>query len=151
MAKIKRIDLPRSLSDAYAQRNMMNETNDCTVVALSVVTGMSYPEAHKAMQAQGRKPGKGSNGIEKALAAAGFKLKRVNIQSIIDKFPKPHCDVLKNFTTHHPRRFPGCIDKSKVYMAYTNRHVLGIREGEVRDWSINTSLRVYALWEVEKA
>lgn len=150
MAKIKRVEFPPALAGAYEQRNLLKETNDCTVIALSVVTGMDYMSAHKAMEDVGRQPGKGAWGIDKAISNAGFKRIRVDVQSIIAKLPKPHRDVLKNLTTHHPRRFPGCIDENKVYLAHTARHVLGIKGGVVQDWTINSSKRIYALYEIEK-
>lgn len=42
------------------------------------------------------------NGLKSAI---GAKLTKIPAKRFIDKYPKGHCDVLKNVTTHHPRRF----------------------------------------------
>lgn len=148
MANVKKADYTEAYCALMEGKQAYKEAQDCTVIALSVVTGISYEEAHAVMASFGRKPGKAARGVDNAVRSQGFDLKRVDIKSIIAKYPLPHRKVLKNFTTHHPRRFPGCIDKSKVYLAHTRGHVLGIKDGVVHDWSINKSLRVYALYEV---
>ena len=39
----------------------MNETKDCTVIAVSVVCGIPYEEAHALLAKAGRKPRKGTS------------------------------------------------------------------------------------------
>lgn len=150
MANLKRRELPSSYTELGTVRNEMNEHNDCAVVALMQVTGKSYKEVHSALAEAGRKPRKGTYRHEevKALKKLGFVMVRVYTEDILSKYPAPHCNVLKNVTTHHPRRFPGAFDADKKYLMRVKGHILAIVDGEVKDWSINRSLRAYSIEEV---
>lgn len=154
MPRAKKTDYSTEFNKAREiSRRDSEDLNDCAVLALSLVTGEPYATVSAALSAYGRKKGQGTPNwmSRKYLKDSGFVLVRENIQNIIQTYPRPHCDVLKNFTTHHPRRFPGCVDPNKKYLAYTRGHVLAIIGGIVQDWSINSSLRVCKLYNVIKA
>ena len=53
------------------------ETNDCTVRALSNASGIHYDVAHRALQKEGRKPGRGAqaNVWHRAYLASGMQLR----------------------------------------------------------------------------
>lgn len=148
MARIKAVPPSKAFQELHDASKIMQENNDCTVKAVAIVTGIPYQQAHKKMADMGRKNGRGAFGTERAIRELGFNLKKVDIGEIIASYPKPHCKVLKNFTTHHPRRFPGCIDASKVYLAFSSGHAIAIKDGVVHCWSINRALRIISLYEV---
>ena len=130
----------------------MDDANNCAPTAVAIVTGMSFSYVNEMMLAKGRKlrgatPQKITNDVIRDL---GYDLVRIDLKSIIRAYPKPHCNVLKNVTTHHARRFPGCFDPTKKYLAHTPRHILAIVDGQVQCWSVNNSLRIYAIYEVCK-
>ena len=152
MPSIKRTDYPSEYSKAARSLQEMEDKNFCSPLALSLVTGISVEQAAKMMEEKGRKTGKGTSDFifEKCLNELGYRKVIVNTEAIIRKFPRPHCDVLKNLTTHHGRRFPGTFDKDVKYVARTSGHILAIIDGEVKDWSINRSLRIFSLHKVEK-
>lgn len=124
--------------------------NDCSVIALAILAGVGYEEAHKAMEQAGREPLKGASipKIKMGMKILGLQIKEINPQDIIAKYPLPHCKALKNVTTHHPRRFPGSFDKDKLYAIVTSSHILAIKDGEVKDFTVNRSLRATHIWEI---
>lgn len=152
MAKIKRTAWSQCFVSLHDEAQKLKDNNDCTVKCLALLGQIPYADAHKMLADAGRKPGRGaSHGVtEKLIVSLGYKLTKVDIQAIIESYPRPHCDVLKNMTTHHPRRFPGCIDKNKRYLALARGHILAIIDGEVKDWTVNNALRITHLFEVTK-
>lgn len=150
MGRIKNVGLTEEYISKCNTSKTVGEYNDCAVIAISVATGVDYLTVKTMLELEGRKPRKGTylNLQIKVLVKLGFKLKRIHLADVIEKFPRPHCDVLKNVTTHHPRRFPGAFDDSKTYFMRTASHVLTMKDGIVHDWSINKSLRLISLWEV---
>ena len=153
MPKIKTVAHSDEYNSARMSSRQIKEAKDCGPVAVSVACDTAYERVRAVMEEEGRKPRRGTptHIILNSVKRLGFEAKRVNIDEIIRKFPKPHCDVLKNFTSHHPRRFPGCIDSNKRYLMFTSGHVLAISNGIVHDWSVNRSLRAYSLYEIKPA
>ena len=58
------------------ESNRFNEANDCSVKAMTIVTGKAYATCHKALEGAGRKHRKGCNGhtIIAALESLGFNV-----------------------------------------------------------------------------
>lgn len=152
MARIKRTTYAEEYSAVEKYAKDFGDNNFCGPVSVALLTGESYEKVAAMMAEEGRKPKQGTyqHITNNVLDKLGFKRTRVDIKAIISSYPKPHCDVLKNMTTHHPRRFPGCIDPNKMYMAHCRGHVLAIAGGVVQDWTINRSLRIYKLEEVTR-
>jgi hypothetical protein len=128
------------------ERREMRDNNACAVIALCAVTGAPYKQVYDLLAKHGRKHGKGTywNAENKVLADLGFKRTRVHLDQLIAKYPLPHCNVLKNVTTHHPRRFPGCFPAGKL-LAWTRGHILAIVDGEVLDWTVNSPCRITSM------
>ena len=152
MPKIERVEHSKDYAAASEKLKAAGDSNFCSPIALAMVTGITASEAAERMSSYGRKLGKGTPNqiFNKVLCELGFTSKRIQTKDMIEKLPRPHCDVLKNLTTHHPRRFPGVFDPSKKYIAQVNGHILAIVGGEVKDWSVNRSLRIFALFEIIK-
>lgn len=150
MAKIK----PASYSSAYVDIDLTarahGDGNHCAVVALGLLSGRPATEVQELLSSLGRKLGAPTYNpyIEKAAAALGLRLITIELESVIGSYPRPHRDVLRSVTTHHPRRFPSSWDPSKKYLAWTRGHVCAIIKGETVDWSVNKALRIYRLDEV---
>lgn len=153
MPKIKRVEHSKEYVDAHNTLKSAGDNNFCSPVALAMVTGISVADAAERMGHHGRKLGKATPNeiFNKVLIDLGFTGKRVLTRDMLKKLPRPHCDVLKNLTTHHPRRFPGVFDPSKKYIAEVNGHILAIVGGEVKDWSVNRSLRILRLFEIDRS
>ena len=66
-------------SDRVASQATAGEDNDCAVLALALVTGASYPNAHAALADLGREPGEATEraALRAALEGWGFEVRRV--------------------------------------------------------------------------
>lgn len=153
MPAIKKINVKENLKHYPEIASRMvaeGDKNCCSPMAVAMLTGAPHDHVLKRLEEMGRKKGRGTPRLyaNKLIAELGFQRKPVDIKAIISKFPRPHCDVLKNLTTHHPRRFPGCLDPNKKYLAHCRGHVLAIIDGQVEDWSVNRSLRIWKLEEI---
>jgi len=155
MAKINRNDIQRSeqFTQLVSKASEFNEHNDCTVKATALVADITYAEAHALLKSLGRKDRQGCRmrtmleDIGRSLSITFVELKKT---SIIAKYPKGHCDVLKNLTTHHPARFNNVWKDGKSYLAFTRGHVAAIIDGKTHDWTEGKACRIISIFEVVK-
>ena len=102
----------------------MQETNDCAVIAIAIVAGLTYRDAHSLLEIVGRKPRSLtlSTQIEQAL-------KLLNTETR---------DVTKQYRTLGAKtiRTLGRVmaDRKGVYLAYTHDHIVAIKDGAIHDW-----------------
>ena len=153
MPAIKKRARTADFEIALSNSAEMGETKDCAVRAVSIATGVPYPEVHAYMEQKGRKDRRGTTDgvINSTLTHFGFKVAYVNYSSLMELRPKGHREVLKNLTTHHPDRFPGVFDPKKTYLLYARHHVLCVKGGVNHDWTRGKSRRVLSVYEVIKA
>jgi len=121
---------------------------DCAVMALANACEVSYGRAQALLANLGRKRNEGTPIalIRKAGVALGFALVRVPLENFIACYPKPHRDVLKSVTSHHPDRFPNAICWAEsTYLMSTAGHVLCIKDGKNLDWSRSRALRAESM------
>lgn len=132
-------------TEAYSQR----DHNMCSVIAVAALTDRPYDEVAKLFLEAGRKHRKGTPTwiTDRIIKQLGFKKVRIWLDDIIASYPLPHCNVLKNITSHHARRFPGCFPGGKL-LARSRGHVFAIIDGEVHDWSVNAALRLVNLYRI---
>ena len=122
------------------------ETNDCSVIALSIVAECSYAKALKAMTDAGRKPRKGATLDQMLTAAAslGIDLECVyasNVEWVRQVYGKPTMrTVARRFNT-----------PNKHFLAFVRGHVAAFRDGEVADWTNGRRHQVQAVFEVGRA
>lgn len=123
------------------------ETNDCAVKAIAVVTGADYSKVWEIMDRRGRAARKGTpmNIIWGALDELGFQHTWVPTNNIIARYPKPHRDVLKSITTHHPDRFAKAWPAG-AYLMLTANHILAIVDGVNHDWTRGRAKRCQGLY-----
>jgi hypothetical protein len=156
MARIKTADMDPHYTQVRRDSLAFNETNDCTVVALTIVCNATYAEAHAALAKHGRKNREGAyRGTQlKAINELGYfvasvwrhKLK----ECVISQYPSPH-NNLQTTTTHHPERFAKVWSKMPDnMMLYTKRHVSAYQGGVVKDWVKGKAKRIEEIWIVRK-
>lgn len=153
MARAKTEIFSTSLqSKLTAASYALGESNDCTVRALAVTTGVAYEVAHAALAAAGRKNGKGTHFQVQlaALRALGFTMVAVDSRALINQYPGVH-KGLRNVTTHHPERFPTAFAGMGPALLYTPGHVAGMTEGVVHDWTRGKAVRVRGIYRVVPA
>ena len=109
------------------------ETNDCSVIALSIGCGISYEKAHKIMGECGRARRAGVTG-QQVLQGV---LKTGQNYSLIREPHKRHCRksayTLKTIGKAFPRG---------RYLAIVKGHIVAIVDGIVHDWAADSSRRV---------
>ncbi len=156
MARIKTTAFSPDFSALVNETNAIGEHNDCSVKAIALVTGRSYREAHAALKVAGRRD-RGRTPIRVSAAAIRGLGATLRVWTDMEMFRMmdsyPGADVHNNrraITTHHWRRFATqwAPHRGKKLIIVTNGHMLAVIDGEVKDWSVNRSLRVREIWEV---
>ncbi len=120
-----------------AGRARKNETNDCAVKAVAVVTNENYDEAHDACQRFGRRPRRGTNfsfTTKPAVKNLGFEVERV------------HPELTGTFV----RKLPERLSARKSYLVRVAGHILAVKGGQVIDWTAGRNHRVKAIYVVSK-
>jgi hypothetical protein len=154
MARIKRDGPSKTFTSLYIEAEVRSEKNDCTVMAITILTGLPYFTVHCAFTAAGRKRGKGASFWVQKLAceALGFRLVKMPTGeriAIIKEYPGAH-KGLSCITTHHPRRFPKVWANKPPMMFHVAGHVAAFKDGTVHDWTVNSAKRVIDIYTVEK-
>ena len=112
----------------------LNETNDCSVKAVSIACDVPYFVAHKALKLQGRRNRKGSliPQIRRAFESLGFKTVQV-------KHKAATVSTLANDSTV----------QQGFYVAVVSRHILAVVNGKIEDWSEGSRRRIESVYRVE--
>ena len=123
---------------AYLRKNKLTQTekNDCTVIALAVVTGATYGEAHETMRRCGRKVGRGyplRHVLDRALA-------RHNCEATGLAHHKGMGKTTKGINLPRDHR----------YLVFVRGHVLAVQYGLVKDWTDDRAKRIRAIYKVER-
>ena len=154
MPRIHRTSLSEDYCNMSIEAGKIGDRNDCAVRAISLACDVPYAEVHALLKKLGRKEGKGTPLIasERAIMELGFRIRKwpfAEHRGMIATYPSPH-NRLHSITTHHLRRFPQAWAGCHPNMIWiTARHMLAVKDGVVRDWSINRALRVWHIWEIE--
>ncbi len=105
-------------------RKANKETNDCGVIAMSIVCRTTYKAAHKALQRNGRKQRNGATTYELlgAVVNHGFKIEGVK------KLKQ------KNGSRYTPKTIGDKLNRG-YYLCFCNNHVFAVVNGDVEDWT----------------
>ena len=130
----------RDYNDIVEESKSFQDDNDCTVVAVSLVTGIPYAEAHALMAAAGRKRNKGSNyGIyHPVIINLGFTIDEIFLTS------KTVRTVERELAQHHGGQ--------KILISVRG-HVLVWNGKQIADWSAGRTKRIqkaFLVYEIGK-
>lgn len=132
----------------------LGETNDCTVKAIAVVTGITYEEAHKLCVDMGRKRHRGmyQHQYHTIIRALGFTIERINTDDIQAKYSRAKTGGYryKNLTSHHVALYPEAWNDGHVYLVGMRGHVGAVRDGKLHDWTVGSSRRIVSVYRVTK-
>ena len=117
----------------------MDESKDCTVKALAITTGISYPEAHKVMRMMGRKPNRGLKGRPPRAIIATMQLACRLAGRIVGT---PQFPERLTMNTVGERYSEG------TWLVFTRGHVVALVNGSVQDWSEGRRKQVKFLFRV---
>lgn len=131
------------------------ERNDCSVIALSVVTGVDYSTAHRAMTGTGRKP----RGYARcgATERAARTLGRSTVQHYGWDYSRAAVDFKQLPAGHPMRKAKTMISAERVLQkCYPGRrfligvqgHIAGFDGHTLQDWSRGRRHRVTSIVEV---
>lgn len=151
MARIHRIQTAEQYNLMREFTRIANETNDCSVVSIALVTGVGYNAALEALDEAGRIPKRGSTTPQMltAIQALGFHFETIHPSRFIDQYPGVHKN-LQSVTTHHPDRFNGAWNDGNNYLLFTRGHVGAVVQGVNMDWTRGKAKRVYQIVRVWK-
>lgn len=108
---------------------LIGEKNDCAVKAVSIVTGISYEKAHSLLAQEGRKFGKGTSYDHTAAV-----LKKLGFNLIYFKSPyKGLRSFKRNIWTN----------KAMLVWVSSGRHIIGVNDGKICDWTDNRCHRIH--------
>jgi hypothetical protein len=153
MPALKKTRLPDGYISLAEDRMAHGEgRRDCTVVAMSICTGLPYATVHAALSAAGRRKGCGTYRHQQyvALRALGFEVREWSAAeriAMIASYPKKG---IAGLTTHQPRRFAKAWapHRDKTLLLYSRGHVSAMKDGVVQDWAINRAKQVFDVVEV---
>jgi hypothetical protein len=162
MPALKKTLLPTSYASIISgeerlalEKRANGRSRDCTVVAMSIVTGLSYATCHKALEEAGRKNGRGTYFAQQKAAyeALGFTVREWTSREVVDLIMSYPKKGIAGLTTHQPRRFAKAWapHRDKALLLYSRGHVSACVGGVVQDWAINRAKQLYMVVEVTKA
>ena len=135
------------------------EHNDCSVVAMAVLTEKSYEDVHFQFVNAGRKYRIGTNRLTcfDAISCLGYRV--VNAERFHTTMPEgetiPHygMDAVARHTgyTMTVNRLEQYVNKRKRYLGVVNKHMFAIVGGKVQDWTRGKRNVVKVLYEVVPA
>lgn len=136
------------------KKHLLGDKRHCSVIAIAAITKLPPKQVQEALAAAGRKVGCGTPiwASARALKLLGFKVtihRDLWLQAMIQSYPG-RAKLLKNITTHHPRRYKKAWANQPDMLLFTNSHVAAYVNGKVVDWSIKKSLQITEVWTIEK-
>ena len=116
--------------------NKFGETNDCTVKAVAVVTGLPYEICHEAVKRRGRRNRKGAypHQYHSALRDLGYKVEKQQLD--------PRAKTMKSVTKYLP--------STGKFLINVSRHVAGATGRLIHDWADGTCRRIISVHAVTK-
>lgn len=119
-------------SDAKGHRNQ------CAPIALSLVSGIPFDEAHDLLVANGSRKSKTgftrNTGVKEVLNTLGFKVQKVDI-------PK---GIKTNITLE------GRLPVEGKFLVTYRGHIAAVVGGKIEDWLVGRRIRVLEIYEVTK-
>lgn len=115
----------------------MNESNDCTVIALAIATESSYQDAHKVLSILGRKPRHGMNSRTiKTMMQIGAKM----LGRVVDNTPTyPTSTTMATVGERYPHG---------RWLVICRGHIAALVDGQVQDWTAGRKHRVKMMLRV---
>jgi len=116
-----------------AEKNKLNDTNACGVIAIAIATNTTFKEVHAVFKRMGRKNGRGvtTSQMERVLNVLGYKVER------LEKWKGKTCTTLN-------------LPRKDNYIAMTSGHALAVKFGLVKDWTAGRRHRIKAVWKIRK-
>ena len=130
--------------------NKWGETNDCSVKAVAIATGVNYETAHGKCALRGRSYRKGlsAGAIGHAVRDLGFVVDKVESKHKMS--PTLWRQKYSSSMTIGAMQRAGIIPKRGVYLVFTRSHVLCVRAGQIHDWTDGRRHRITSVYHVRR-
>lgn len=131
-----------------------NEKNNCSALAISIITGKPYSEAYAILKSLCKKDSDFTNKalMAEAINLLGFRcrfLVYIERRAIIDAYPGVHKN-LKSISTRHPEKFKKAWEGVGDCLLFSGRHVSAYKDGEVQGLAKGCAKKVTEIWRVTK-
>lgn len=127
---------PKIIKEYEAIKN--NERYDCSVVALTLVSELTYREMHAEFQSLGRKRNKRtSRWLTVTLMAKHLMISQLSQKAL--RQPNGSRYTVKSIAAKY---------RKGTYIVFLNSHVLAMKDGVVADWSAGRRHRVSEMYQV---
>ena len=144
------------------------ESNDCTVKALAIATGISYEQAHGLLALRGRSYRKGTHmtHVFDAMKSIGWEkttvIDRERIAQVDrwttwgHKMADSTLEQVKKMKKHrlYPAKtiktLPDYLPSRGIFLVETASHVLCVRAGQIHDWTKNRRHRIKAIYRISR-
>lgn len=124
-----------TMRDVWAASEKLHENRDCTVKAVTIVTGLDYGTVHRAFANAGRKARKGCHRdvTERAVGLLGFEMNNVEYRAK---------------TAITIERDPAL--RTGSYLVGMTRHLAAMIDGKLVDWSIGRRKKINGVFQLIK-
>lgn len=142
------------------------ESNDCTVKALAIATGIPYEQAHGLLALRGRSYRKGTDmsSIWSAMRELGWTATTVVDRKKIEFHDRwtalghkmTTTDEVKKMRKHrlYPAKtiktLPDYLPSRGIFLVETASHVLCVRAGQIHDWTKNRRHRITKIHQISR-
>lgn len=122
------------------------ETNDCAVLALQRVTGLSYEACHAALQAAGRQFREGTprNATKAALKILNWRIVHIWSPAALAATTGQRSLPTTQSVSLRNEAWQALPDM----LLFMPRHVAAFRAGKIIDWSADNRIAIEAGWQV---
>jgi hypothetical protein len=126
------------------------ESNDCTVKAVAIATGVNYETAHGKCALRGRSYRKGLSESKMRWAMKDLDFVTEVVEGNHKMSPTLWRQKYNSSMTIGSMQRAGIIPKRGVYIVFTRSHVLCVRAGQIHDWTSGRRHRVTSVYHVRR-
>ena len=130
--------------------NKWGETNDCSVKAVAIATGVNYETAHGKCALRGRSYRKGLSESRMLRAVKDLDFVTEPVKNNHKMSPTLWRQKYSSSMTIGAMQRAGVIPKRGVYIVFTRSHVLCVRAGQIHDWTDGRRHRITSVYHVRR-
>ena len=130
--------------------NKWGESNDCTVKAVAIATGVNYETAHGKCALRGRSYRKGLCESRMLRAVKDLDFVTEPVKNNHKMSPTLWRQKYSSSMTIGAMQRAGVIPKRGVYLVFTRSHVLCGRAGQIHDWTSGRRHRITSVYHVRR-
>lgn len=142
------------------------ESNDCTVKALAIATGIPYEQAHGLLALRGRSYRKGTSmsNVWSAMRELGWTATTIVDRPMVERHERwsqmghkmTTTDEVKKMRKHKLfnaktiKTLSDYLPSRGIFLIETSSHVLCVRAGQIHDWTKNRRHRITQIHRISR-